>query len=103
MAEVAEVPEEVTEELDLEEGTPPAAPPEETAPAPAGMELTIEQLPELAGLAQGDTITLEIQGVSDDGNTFTVGVMGETEPAGAEGAGRAAVEQELLGTPPPVE
>jgi hypothetical protein len=98
-------PDEVTAELELEAETPPAAPPEETAEEEipvGGLELTIESLPELSGLQAGDTITLQIQGVSEDGNTYTLAAAGEAEPTPGAPAGRALVEQELLGATPEV-
>ena len=70
--------------------TPPEAPPEEaevvgaeaTIQAPGGsIELTAEQLPDLGALNPGDNITLRLESVSEDGNTFTLTTVGEGEAA----------------------
>jgi hypothetical protein len=93
----------VEEELEETVAAPPAEEPTPTeaelAAGAAGMQHSVEDIPELAGKRVGDTMMFAIRDISDDGNMYTL------VPAGEEGApaaptaeeGRAAVEEELLG------
>ena len=72
---------------------------EQEVAAGGGLEISIEDIPELAGKREGDTIVMSIRGISDDGNMYTLVATGEegspVEPV--PGAGREAIAAELTG------
>lgn len=111
MAETKDVLDEL-EDLAGAEGAPPEAPPEEQpgeitaeeavpGEVPEGgpvIEISPEQLPQLTQLAQGDTVSLTIQEISEDGNTYKLVATGEAEAPGVvPGQGRNEVAEELIG------
>ena len=96
--EVATPGEEMVEEVTE---TPPEEEVAEVGTAP--MIHTVEEIPELAGRAVGDTITFRIDNVTDDGNTFELSVAPEPEEletpgpeAMGEGTGREEIRDMLL-------
>lgn len=75
------------------------APEEAAAPTPGGMSHTVDEVPELEGLAVGDTITFRIENVSDDGNVYELAPIAPEETgglAGEEMGGREQITRELL-------
>ena len=89
------------EEEFVEEELPPTG--EEEAVGGSTMSHTIEEMPELEGLAVGDVVTMRITNISEDGSTYDMEAMPaeeeaalELEAAPTERAGRAAVTEALL-------
>ena len=65
----------------------------EEAPPAEMISISADDFPSLSGMNVGDTITLIIQSISEDGNMFDLG----TEPVATEEAsGREAVSEALL-------
>ena len=69
--------------------------PEETSP-PAGVSLSSDDIPDLAGLGIGDTITLRITNVSDDGKTFNLETVAPAEAATPAPSGREQVAKAMI-------
>lgn len=71
----------------------PAAPPEDTG-AGTVMRHTVDDIPELAQMGIGDTLTLQVMNITDTGE-YELGVVTEAA-APSQGGGQAAVEQALM-------
>lgn len=88
------------EEFPAEEAVPPEG---EMTPTETVMQHTVEEIPELAGLAVGDTLEAVVVNVSDDGNTYDLQfvpkppVEPEAPPAAAPAAGREQISGAMMG------
>ena len=68
--------------------------PEETPPA--GLSFSSDDIPDLAGLGIGDTITLRITYVSDDGKMFDLETVAPAEAATPAPSGREQVAKAMI-------
>ena len=68
--------------------------PEETPPA--GLSFSSDDIPDLAGLGIGDTITLRITNVSDDGKTFNLETVAPAEMTPPTPGGREQVAKAMV-------
>ena len=68
--------------------------PEETPPV--GVSLSSDDIPDLTGLGIGDTITLRITNVSDDGKTFNLETVAPAEAATPTPSGREQVAKAMI-------
>jgi len=88
--------EEIPEALPEEETIPEEETTKEEPVTSNTITLTSDELPALAGLGVGDTITLRVANVSDDGTSFDLEPVTEEATPTSPGEGKEEVTKAML-------